>query len=58
MYCLRAADGCGASFRQPDVADLTLFDEVCHAPDRLLDGDVGVHVVLPGSTVNQWDRAT
>src|SRR5438105_15439514 len=46
MDTLRAPDGVGSCFGEPDVADLALVDELRHRADRVLDGRVRIDAML------------
>jgi len=46
VHGVRAADRLGACLGEPQVANLALFDQLGHRPDRLLDLDLGIDPVL------------
>ena len=46
LHCMRAADGLHARFRETEVPDLALLDQLLHRPGDVLDWHVRVYPVL------------
>src|SRR6266581_5418758 len=46
MHRVRAFDGLGRGFREPEIAHLALLDELGHRAHGVLDRGIGIHAML------------